>query len=143
MSNIQLKGAAKLAPTGDTLVDYSNQISSLSIVKSRNSVTEPATLGTGRESEKAGTKSEQLVITFFSDMAAASMWAELYDIIDSDDAILDFESTLNPGPVGVDNPSFAGSATLMNLETGADVGTLRQQTITLPITAAGVVKTTA
>jgi hypothetical protein len=140
--SIQLKGSLKLAPTGDTLVDYSNNISSLVISRNRNSVTQPATLGTGREETKAGTLSESLTINFFSSTAAASVWAVLYDIMDDDASEVDFEGLLNNAAEGTDNPKFAGTAVLLDLETGADVGTLRQQSITLPITADGITKTT-
>ena len=143
MSEIQLKGDCSLAPTGDTLVSYKNNISSMVISRTRNAVTKPATLGTGREVTAAGTISETLTINFFSSTAAASLWAVLYDVIDLDEPVIDFEGVLNEGAVGVDNPSFSGSATLLGLDTGADVGTLRSQSITLPITAAGVTKATS
>lgn len=140
MSNIQLKGACKLAPAGSTLEDYSFQITSMVISRTRNTVTEPATLGTGREVEKAGTLSETLTINFFSDLAAASLWAVLYDVIDLDDPIIDFEGNLEEGVVSADNPSFSGSASLMSLDTGNEVGSLRAQSITLPLTGDGVTK---
>ena len=67
------------------------------------------------------------------------MWANLYDIIESDSAVADWSATFDPGAVGPDNPRFHGSnatdngAVLLNLDTGADVGALRQQTVTLPL----------
>lgn len=141
MSIIQLKGEFQLAPAGEALVDYSNFISSMVIERNRNSVTEPATLGTGREVQLAGTLSETLSITFHSEMAATSLWAVLYDVIDIDDALVDWSGQFEPGAVSADNPKFSGTATLLNLNTGADVGTLRQTTVTFPITGAGITKT--
>lgn len=143
MTAVQLKGNLMLCEEGGTLTDYSDAVSSMVISRSRNSVTEPATLSSGRESEKAGTLTETLTINFFSDMAAASVWAVLYDVLDTDSSEIDFQGTFDDGALSADNPSFTGVATLMSLDTGADVGTLRQQSITLPITAAGITKAIA
>lgn len=143
--SIQLKGSAEFCPSvggasSGPLVDYKNYISSLVVNKERSSVTIPATLGTGRETTKAGTLMESVTITFHSDLAAASFWGEMYDAISTDDAELYFEAVLNEGAVSADNPKFKGTIVVLTLETGADVGSLRQQSQTYPVTAAGITK---
>jgi hypothetical protein len=143
--SIQLKGSASFCPSTNgasagPLVDFKNYISSLVINRERSSVTVPATLGTGRETTKAGTLSESVTITFHSDFAAAGFWAEMYDAITTDGAELYFESVLNEGAVSADNPKFKGTIVVLTLETGADVGSLRQQSQTYPVTVAGITK---
>lgn len=133
MSEVQLTGNLSLGGT-----DYSSSISSMTIKRTRNSVTVPPTLGNIREVDKAGALKEALEITFFSSMAAASVWAELYDAIDTDSAELTFTGNLDSGATGADNPEFSGTIVVMGIDTGADVGSLREQTQTYPITIAGI-----
>ena len=137
MSDIQLKGNLTLGAT-----DVAAYVSSMVIRRTRNSVTRPATLGNIRETEAAGALKETLTITFHSSVAAASIWAELYDAIDTDDAELTFTGTLEEGAAGADNPEFSGTVVILGVDTGADVTSLRQQTQTYPITAAGITKNT-
>jgi hypothetical protein len=100
----------------------------------------PATLATGETSEAAGAISRSLVVEFFSGTDAASIWAELLDAIETDTAELDFEYKLNSGAVGADNPLFTGTIIVAGLETGATVGTLRQQSQTFPLVAGSYAK---
>lgn len=145
MSDIQLTGnlyigtvtTEQLAASG---TDYSASISSMVIKRTRTAVTVPPTLANIRETEKAGALKEMLEINFFSGVDAASVWAELYDAIDTDSATLQFKGNLNSGPTGPDNPEFSGSIVVLGVDTGADVGALRAQTQTFPITAAGIEK---
>lgn len=137
MSEIQLTGSLTI-----NSVDVAANVSSFVIKRQRNAVTVPATLGELREYQKAGALTEMIEINFFSDMAATSFWADLYDAIDTDSAELTFSGTLNAGAVGVDNPSFSGSFVVMGVDTGASVGALREQSQTYPITVAGITKAT-
>lgn len=135
----QLKGNIKFGPVTASL-DCSNFVTSLVIHRTRESITVPATFGTGRSTQVAGALSESLEINFFSSTDAASMWAMLYDILDTDNSTAAWEATLNSGAVGADNPKFSGVITLLALDTGGTVGNLRAQTQTYPITAAGITK---
>jgi hypothetical protein len=129
--------------TGDLEIegqDVSAFVHSMIIRRTRNSVTVPPTLANIREVTKAGALVESLEIRFHSSLAASSLWAELYDAIDTDSAELTFVGKLNPGAVGVDNPEFSGSFVVMGIDTGADVGALREQTQTYAITADGIDK---
>jgi hypothetical protein len=138
--SIQLKGNLKLGPTPGTAVEFGASITAFIIKRTRASVAVPATLATGRESESAGALSEAVQIDFFSSTAASSVWAELYDAIDTDSSQLYFEGTLNPGAVSADNPRFSGYITVLTLDTGATVGALRTQSQTYPVTQAGITK---
>lgn len=135
----QLKGNIKLGPVTAS-VDYSNFITSLTIHRTRESISVPATFGTGRATQVAGALGESLEINFFSGTDAASVWAMIYDIVDTDASELKWEATLNTGIVSADNPKFSGTITILALDTGGAVGSLRQQTQTYPITAAGITK---
>lgn len=134
-SFIQLRGNLKMgiAASPVAVEDVSNYVSTMKIMTVREEVTIPATLGTGRKTSSAGTREDKLEITFHSSMKAAELWAILYEVIASDDSQLDFEGTFEAAVASADNPEYSGRATLLSLDTGADVGALRQQTITLPI----------
>lgn len=135
MSDVQLLGSLTVNST-----DVSDHVSSMIIRRTRTAVTVPATLGNIRETEKAGVLKEALEINFFSSVSATSFWADLYDALDTDTAELSFVGTLNEGAVGPDNPEFSGTFVVLGVDTGADVGTLREQSQTYPITSAGVAK---
>lgn len=135
----QLKGNIKFGILTANL-DFSNFVTSLTIHRTRESITVPATFGTGRATQVAGALGETLEINFFSGTDAASMWALVYDIMDTDSSELKWEATLNTGIVSADNPKFSGTITILALDSGGTVGSLRQQTQTYPITAAGITK---
>lgn len=135
MSDVQLTGSLTIGG-----LDVATTVSSIVIKRTRNSVTVPATLGNIRETQKAGALQEAVEINFFSSLAAASLWADLYDAIDTDTAELAFTGRMNAGAVGADNPTFSGTFVVLGVDTGADVGALREQSQTYPVTAAGVTK---
>jgi hypothetical protein len=143
MSTIQLGGNLQLGPVGGPLVDYSDYISQMIITTTREGINTPPTLGKPRGSVRPGAISETLEIQFHSDMAATSVWAELWDAIYTDDAELDFAGNLEEGATSVSNPHFVGTIVVMALNTGGQVGQLRQQSQTWPVTEDGVTKTTA
>lgn len=144
MANLahQLKFNLQAAVGGGVLESVNQYVSMYKIVTTREAVTIPATGATGRKSMSAGVKSEQVQLTFHSNTAAANFWAMLYEVINTDAAELDFSGTQNDDVVSADNPNFAGTAVLLSLDTGTDVGSLRQQTITLDVTDAGITVTT-
>lgn len=135
MQDIQLTGSLSLGGT-----DFSDSISSMVIKRTRASVTRPPTLGNIRETQAAGALQEALEINFFSDLAAASVWAELYDALDTDTAELAFSGEPDGGTAGADNPHFSGTIVILGVDTGADVGSLREQSQTYPITKDGITK---
>ena len=137
MTDVQLTGSLTI----DSL-DVSSYVSRFVIRRERDAVTIPPTFGNLAESEAAGVLREMLVLEFFSPMTAGQFWAKLYTAIGTDAATVTFSGCrLNSGVVGANNPNFAGSIVIMALDTGTDVGALRQQTQTYPITSAGVTKT--
>lgn len=130
---VQLKGNLKLGPDVGSAVEYGTAISEFSLKRKRTEIKVPATLATGFESVAAGALSESLGIGFHSSTAAASVWAELYDAIDTDTAQLYFEGTQNPGVVSADNPKWSGTIVILSLDTGGPVNKLREQKQTFPL----------
>lgn len=143
MTVIQLKGDVKLGADSGSATSYKSAISMATINQSRNDVTIPATLGELVEDHAAGLMSETVQLQFHSSTAAASVWAELYDALQTDSAELYFEGTLNDGATGPDNPTWSGTIVILNIETGAAVGTLRQQSQTYPVKAPGLTRATS
>jgi len=133
MSDIQLRGALTI---GGIVVG--DQCSSFVIKTERNSVTVPPNLANIREVQKAGAKKLALEINFWSTMAAADFWAELYDALDTDDAELSFVGKMNAGDIGADNPEYSGNIVVLSVDTGGEVGSLREQSTTFPITRDGL-----
>jgi hypothetical protein len=133
MSDIQLKGALTIGG-----INVGDQCSSFVIKTERNSVTVPGTLTNIREVQKAGAKKLSLVINFWSTMAAADFWAELWDAIDSNSGELAFTGKMNDAALSADNPEYSGNIVVLALDTGGEVGTLRAQSQTYPITRAGI-----
>lgn len=134
---LQLEGTILLGG-----VDYSDEITSLLITRRRNLVARPATFGNSRETQKAGTLTEELTINFINGTAAALVWAELWDAIDTDSAELTFSGTLTDAAIGADNPAFTGTCIVTGVSVGGQVGQYNQQTWTFPITEAGIVRDT-
>lgn len=138
--SVQLKGNLKLGPSAGTAVEFGASITAFIIKRTRASIAQPATLATGRDTMAAGALSESVQIDFFSSTAASSVWAELWDALDTDSAQLYFEGSLNPGTVNADNPRYSGIITILSLDTGIAVGALRAQSQTYPVTAAGITR---
>jgi hypothetical protein len=133
MSDIQLKGALTIGG-----INVADQCSSFVIKTERNAVTVPASLSNIREVQKAGSKKLALEINFWSTMAAADFWAELWDAVDTDSAELTFAGKLNDAALSADNPEYGGTIVVLALETGGEVGSLREQSQTYPITRDGL-----
>jgi hypothetical protein len=135
----QLKGNFKLAVAGSAVVDVASYVSSMLLSTTRTSITVPAVLSTAQSSTVAGERSQSMTIRFHSDITAAAFWARLYSVIITDDSVADWEANWETGATSPDNPKFSGTKVLNNglvllsLDLGADVGALRQQTITLPL----------
>jgi hypothetical protein len=143
----QLKGNLKMAISGQAVADVSAYVSSMVLNTARASITVPAVLSTAQSSTLAGETSQSLTIRFHSDITAAAFWARLYSIVTSADATADWEANWEEGATSPDNPKFSGTAAtdnaavLLSLDLGADVGALRQQTVTLPLQGPATVAT--
>lgn len=135
----QLKGNLKMAAAGVAVADVSAYVSSMVLNTGRASIGVPGTLLTAQSSTVAGETSQSLTVRFHSGIDVAGFWARLYAIITSPDATADWSANWEEGVTTVDNPRFFGSAAtgnaavLLSLDLGADIGALRQQTITLPL----------
>lgn len=138
MGIIQLRFNLKVAPGGEPPADVSGACSEYRLVTAREGVTVPANGATGRGSTAAGVITESIVFTMKSGIAAADFLSTLREAIYTDSAEIDFEGTFDPGVVSADNPLYSGTATLLNFEIGGTVGALRGQTLTCPVTEAGI-----
>jgi hypothetical protein len=130
---IQLEGNIQLGVNEAGATDYSGEITSLRNIRTRNVVTKPATFANAREEEGAGALKEMLEINFLNALTASSLWAELYDAIDTDTGELYWEGTLTSAAVGADNPKFSGTIVVTAVHTGGDVGARLQQRQQYPI----------
>lgn len=130
---IQLGGNIQLGPDPNNLTDYSSDISQLVINRRRPGTTRPATYGEPETRQKAGADEYQVTVNLFHDEGdSTNVWAEAWDAMDTEAGELYFEGTYRPGPVSATNPKFTGYMTLVDLDTGHQVGEWRQQNKTWP-----------
>ena len=135
---IQLEGPITIGGT-----DFSDEITVCTITRRRNLTTVPSTFGNARSVQKAGSIVEEATFTFLNDKAAASVWLELYDAIDTDSAELAVVARLDDAAVGADNPSFSFTVVVTGVSVGGTVGEQNTQNWTYPITSAGITKATS
>jgi hypothetical protein len=140
--SIQLGGTIKLGTSSGTAVDYSSSISQLTIHFSRDTVEIPATFGLPIKSQSAGPENNTVEIEFYSATTAASVWHEVYNAFKTSTANLYFEGLYNSAAAGADNERWSGFCVITSIDTPGAVGDLRQQTVTYPITPAGVTRAT-
>lgn len=138
--SIQLGGTIKLGTSSGTAVDYSSFISQMTVHFSRDTVEIPATFGLPIKSESAGAENNTLEIQFYSTTAAASVWHEIYNAFKTSTANLYFEGIYNTTAVGADNERWSGFCVVTSVDSPGVVGDLRQQSVTYPITSAGVTR---
>jgi len=138
----QLKGNMKLGViTAD--IDVSDNVTKMIIHRVRESITVPATLGTGEAGQAAGALSGTLEIDYFSSMAADSLWDQLYTAMETDTSELFFSGTFDPAPASADNPTWTGRIVVLAVDTGGTVGGLRTYSSTFPIVAGSLIKAIA
>jgi hypothetical protein len=132
---VQLIGTFKCCEAGGSLVDFSAVTSNVTITETRQTITVPAVLSTAESDSAASEWSRSLAVTFHSTTAAATLHAVLRAAINTSTSLIDWEYIANDDAVSASNPRFSGQAMVVQLETGGEVGALRQQTITMPIKA--------
>jgi len=140
MSVTQLKGNLTMGLTDPADVDISAWVTQLTIQRLRESIAIPGTLATGQASVAAGAESDNLIITFFSDLSDEAPFDLFEEAIMSPTSELLFSGTLDPGPTGPTNPMYSGTAVLLGVDIGGTVGQLRTQAQTLPIKAGTLTK---
>lgn len=140
---IQLEGSLKFGlVTAST--EYGSAVTSINIALGRNLIEVPATYANSQQSQAAGSRTQEMSITFLADpTAAASFWSELYAAYLTATGELKFEGTQEVGAVSATNPKWAGTIIVTGLDVFGEVGGLRQQTQTYPIKAGTLVRTTA
>jgi len=134
---IQLEG-----PITINAVDYSDEIAHATIRRRRNLTTKRPTFGNARSVQKAGSIVEEFEIECENDVAAAKLWLELYDAIDTDTGELEVVARMKEAVVGTDNPSFTFNIVVTGVEIGGTPGDQNYQRHTFPITEDGITKAT-
>jgi len=141
MSLTQLKGNLMMGVDAAD-VDISAWVTRLTVQRLRESIAIPGTLATGQASVAAGAETDNVIVDFFSDLSAEAPFDLFEQAITSPNSELLFEGTLDPGPVGPENPKYSGTAVILGLDIGGTVGQLRTQSQTFPIRAGTLVKAT-
>lgn len=132
---IQLEGVMKFGPTAGSLTDFSDQITQCLIVRKRNTVTVPPTFANAQESPRAGSRAEEMTITFLNDLTQSGFWAELWDAIDTDTSILYFEVHFDEETNSTNHPGFTGQVVVTGTDAGGTPGETRSSSQTFPIVA--------
>jgi len=142
MSVTQLKGNLTMGLDDPADIDISAWVTRMTIQRLRESIAIPGTLATGQASVAAGAETDNLIIDFFSDLTADAPF-DLFELaIQTPTSELWFSGTLDPAPVGPENPRYSGVAILLGVDLGGTVGQLRTQSQTLPIKAGTLIKAT-
>jgi hypothetical protein len=130
---IQLHGEIKLAPVGDSLVDYSDVISTLMINTKRATVDDPPTYGRPTTEKALGAPEDQVTLVFrYEESNTSGLWAVLYDVMRNGDGEIKFSALFQDGAIGASNRGFTGVFMVADLDTGAPVNAFRQQSKTFP-----------
>jgi len=143
MTMTQLTGNLKMgvAP-GPPATDISQWVTKLIIQRTRDTVDIHAVLSTGIASVAAGAEHDFLIIDFFSDLTASAPFSLFETAIMTPTAELLFTGTLDPGVPSPTNPSWTGTAIILGIDIGGEVGALRGQSQTFPIKGGTLVKAT-
>lgn len=134
MSRIQLGAEIKFGPSLASLTDYSDEVSSLVLNITRNTVTRPATYGNPNEEMRAGARRDQVTINFEADDGTpSSLLNEFLDAaINTDSAELYFSAKYKDEPVSSTNPKYVGIILISDLDVGTAVNDWKAQSKTFP-----------
>jgi len=129
----QLSGTIKIGPVGGSLVDVSDDVSSLIISRKRESIPKPATYGNPKKEARAGAIEDQITLVYsFSEAPSTGLWAVMWDALTNDNGELEFEAIYQDGAIGNTNRGFTGVFMVADIDTGAPVNQFRQQSKTFP-----------
>lgn len=138
---MQLEGNIQFGMSPDTLVDYSDDISALTLNTQVQTTTKPKTFASAREEQRKSGLVDAVTINFFNDERdPMGFWLACWDA-QRDDTTADgrqpgelyFSATYTPDPPDPDtNPTFTGWVLVGDLDTGGTVGEWKQQSKTWP-----------
>lgn len=123
----QTVAVVMMAPAGDTLVDYSDEVSGFRINMTRTDLDVPATYGNPDESSTAGPKRFTVNIKFNAEHASASLFSMLQAAAIDGDGDVDYSIVYSDAVVSANNPKYTGTFTVTDLDLGTDVNTFWQQ----------------
>lgn len=132
---IQLEGVVKFGATVPTLINFSNNITSVVIRYTRDTVEKPATYALAQTTQLAGNRAQEMEINFISDLTATGFWGALWDSLDTADSLLFFEVHFDQQAQSTNHPGFTGQIVCVQTEIGGEVGTIRASSATFPIVA--------
>lgn len=135
---VQLEGPITIAT-----VDYSDVIATALIRRRANLTTRRPTFGNARAVQKKGSLVEEFEFEFENDVAAAGLWKELYDALDTDTGELAVTARMKTGAIGPDNTEFQFNIIAIGVEVGGVPGEQNYQRWTCPITEDGITEDTA
>lgn len=141
---IQLEGLMKFAPVtagvAGAYVDYSSELASLVIGRSRNTVDRKPTYADARTIKRAADLTEQLTVNWLSDETnATGFWSVVWTALGTPPCDMAFQATYKLGALSATNPGFYGFVTVVDIETGSAAGDSNWKSKTWP--AYGIAKT--
>ncbi len=114
------------AATGKSGIDVSTELPECQFEFSKETVTLPVTLGTDEEDYEGGAIERNLTLGFFTALSANSMHEKLRTAFEGTGEVT-FDVLLEGLTVGTSNPRRVGTILINSLNTGGEVGALRQQ----------------
>jgi hypothetical protein len=140
---MQLEGNIQFGLSPDSLTDYSDEISSLTLNTQTQTTSRPKTFASAREEQRKSGLVDSVGINFFNDERdPLGFWLLCWDAQRDDSQA----SGREPGElyfsaqyyteeqvgVGQENPTFTGWVLVGDLDTGGTVGEWKQQSKTWP-----------
>jgi hypothetical protein len=134
---LQSEGLVKFGGT-----DYSSEVVSFQINRTRAIVSGPATFGNKRATKAAGDLNEEIVITALNEVTAAGLGAALWTAVDTDSAEVAFVGKFIDAAISTNNAEYSGTCVVTGVTVGGKINEYNLQTWTFPITAAGISRDT-
>lgn len=131
-----LKGSLKLGTgsglTSGQLLDVSDQVTAMRIIRERNVVEVPATLGQPRGARAGGVR-DQLQIDYLSAISGSGAWGIFEAAISAADGIVCFEGRLTDAAISATNPSYRGEIIITGAAIGGTAEELSTDSQTFPM----------
>lgn len=122
--------------------DFSDEIRHMILRKKRATTEKPATAGNASPEMKAGARSYEVEIEFFTDVTSTTCWRKFWDAIDTATSELTFAGRYRDAAIGATNPEWSGTMIVLQSEIGGDPNTYPRSRFTFPVTAAGFAEDT-
>jgi hypothetical protein len=132
----QFGGVFELGVDVGSLTDYTCDISAFVITEGRATVVKAPTAGNPMTEQKAAAGFGSVAMTFAGNPGdATGLWQELRTAMQTRTGELFYRVRYGTAAVSATNPQFTGYITVVDLDTGAPVSTMRRQAKTFPARA--------